>query len=205
MVSSPHKRWARIGAAYFSVATNAAQVPDDPRKSRRTRPQALYVPQAGFDEMAAKQFNLMTEWRLDAPVERVWPLLTSIEEWPLWWRAVSQVELLKAGDANGLGSIHRITWKTALPYHLTFDTRMTRIEPMSIIEGQASGELDGRGLWTLRPEGERTHVRYDWNVEVTKPWMKILAPILRPVFAWNHNIVMGWGEEDIRSRLAATA
>ena len=88
--------------------------------------------EAGFDDMAAKQFNLMTEWRLDAPIERVWPLLTSIEEWPLWWRAVSQVELLKAGDANGLGSIHRITWKTALPYQLTFDTRMTRIEPMSI-------------------------------------------------------------------------
>ena len=94
--------------------------------------------------MAAKQFNL-TEWRLDAPVERV-PLLTSIEEWPLWWRAVSQVELLKAGDVNGLGSIHRITWRTALPYQLTFDTRMTRIEPMSIIEGQASGELDARPL-----------------------------------------------------------
>ncbi len=43
--------------------------------------------------MAAKQFNLMTEWHLDAPVERVWPLLTSIEEWPLWWRAVSQVRV----------------------------------------------------------------------------------------------------------------
>jgi len=94
--------------------------------------------EAGFDDMAAKQFNLMTEWRLDAPVERVWPLLTSIEEWPLWWRAVSQVELLKAGDANGLGSIHRITWKTALPYQLTFDTRMTRIEPMSIITKSGS-------------------------------------------------------------------
>jgi len=26
--------------------------------------------EAGFGEMAAKQFNLMTEWRLDAPVER---------------------------------------------------------------------------------------------------------------------------------------
>jgi uncharacterized protein YndB with AHSA1/START domain len=88
--------------------------------------------------MAAKQFNLITEWRLDAPFERVWPLLTSIEEWPLWWRAVSQVELLKAGDANGLGSIHRITWKTALPYQLTFDTRMTRIEPMSIITKSGS-------------------------------------------------------------------
>jgi hypothetical protein len=70
--------------------------------------------EAGFDDVAAKQFNLITEWRLDAPVERVWPLLTSIEEWPLWWRAVSQVELLKAGDANGLGSIHRINLEDGL-------------------------------------------------------------------------------------------
>src|SRR5947209_2062707 len=109
--------------------------------------------------MALKQFNLVTVWNLDAPVERVWHLLTEIETWPQWWRAVSQVELLQSGDANGLGAVHRITWKTALPYQLTFDTRMTRIEPMSIIEGRASGELDGRGLRTLRSEGKRTYVR----------------------------------------------
>ncbi len=154
--------------------------------------------------MAPKQFQLVTEWDLDAPVERVRSLLTNVKEWPLWWRAVSQAELLQRGDANGLGAVHRMTWNTALPYQFTFDSRTTRIEPMSIIEGRASGELDGVGLWTLRPEGARTHVLYDWNVAVTKPWMKALAPILRPVFVWNHNVVMGWGEEDIGARLKAT-
>jgi uncharacterized protein YndB with AHSA1/START domain len=154
--------------------------------------------------MTPKHFKLVTEWNLDASIERVWPLLTRVEEWPLWWRAVRQVELLQKGDANGVGAVHRMTWKTALPYQLTFDMCMTRIEPMSVIEGRASGELDGVGLWTLRPHGAGTHVRYDWNVEVTKPWMRTLAPILRPVFAWNHKVVMGWGEEDIRVRLTAT-
>jgi hypothetical protein len=109
----------------------------------------------------------------------------------------------KRGDTDGVGSVHRITWKTALPYQLTFDIRMDRIDPMSALEGRASGELDGVGLWTLRPRGAGTYVRYDWKVEVTKPWMKVFAPLLRPVFAWNHNIVMGWGEEDIRFRLKA--
>ena len=47
--------------------------------------------------MAPKHFNLVTEWDLDAPVERVWPLLTKVEEWPLWWRAVRQVELREKG------------------------------------------------------------------------------------------------------------
>jgi hypothetical protein len=151
--------------------------------------------------MAAKQFHLITEWDLDAPVERVWPLLKLVEEWPSWWRAVRRVEGLQKGDENGLGAVHRMTWRTALPYQLTFDMRIDRIDPMSALEGRAFGELDGVGLWTLRPRGAGAYVRYDWNVEVTKPWMKALAPILRPVFAWNHNVVMGWGEEDIRSCL----
>jgi hypothetical protein len=40
-------------------------------------------------------------------------------------------------------------------------------------------------------------------VEVTKPWMRALAPLLRPVFTWNHGKVMGWGYEGLRRELAA--
>ena len=40
-------------------------------------------------------------------------------------------------------------------------------------------------------------------VEVTKPWQRALAPLLRPVFAWNHNTVMGWGQGGLARRLAA--
>ena len=49
--------------------------------------------------------------------------------------------------------------------------------------------------------GEATSVRYDWRVDLGKAWMRALAPVLRPAFAWNHNVVMGWGEADLRKRL----
>ncbi len=152
--------------------------------------------------MAAQDFHLVTEWRLDAPVERVWEVLTTPEDWPSWWKAVRKVELLQRGDDDGVGSLRRMTWRTALPYSLAFDMRMTRIAPMTLIEGEASGELDGTGRWTIRADGHVTHVRYDWIVRVTKPWMRLFAPILRPVFTWNHHIVMGWGLEGIRRRLS---
>ena len=74
---------------------------------------------------------------------------------------------------------------------------------MTLIEGRAEGELDGLGRWTLTPDGARTHVRYDWIVEVTKPWMRLAAPLLRPVFAWNHGMVMRWGYEGLTRKLAA--
>jgi hypothetical protein len=39
-------------------------------------------------------------------------------------------------------------------------------------------------------------------VEVTQPWMRFVAPIARPVFAWNHGVVMRWGHEGLARRLA---
>ena len=155
--------------------------------------------------MAASAFHLVTEWQLEAPLERIWALLTAVDDWPSWWRAVKRVELLEPGDEDGVGALRRMTWKTALPYSLTFDMRSTKVEPMRRIEGRASGELAGVGIWTLRPDASGTAVRYDWTIEVTKPWMRLSAPLLRPVFTWNHNAVMAWGHDDIRRRLAQTA
>jgi hypothetical protein len=123
-------------------------------------------------------------------------------EWPSWWRAVARVEHISNGDANGIGAMRRMTWRTALPYTLTFAMRTTRIEPMSLIEGRAEGELAGLGRWTLTPNASRTDVRYEWTVEVTKPWQRLIAPLARPVFTWNHNVVMGWGYEGLARKLA---
>jgi hypothetical protein len=155
--------------------------------------------------VAATRFELVSEWRFDTPVERIWAELVTPDRWPQWWRAVKAVKLVADGDRDGIGAVRRFTWRTALPYTLSFDMMATRIEPMRVLEGRARGELDGIGLWTLTPAGPGTHVRYDWNIDITRPWQVVLAPLLRPVFAWNHNVVMGWGYEDLKTRLIKTA
>ena len=151
--------------------------------------------------MAAQRFDLVTHWHLAAPLEPVWVSLVQTEEWPGWWRAVKRVRLVDPGGPDGVGAVREFTWGTALPYTITFKMTATKVEPMTLLEGEARGELDGTGRWTLTEEDGGTHVRYDWQVELTKPWQRALAPVLRPVFAWNHNVVMGWGEEGIRKRL----
>jgi carbon monoxide dehydrogenase subunit G len=155
--------------------------------------------------MPVTRFELTSEWRLDAPLERVWAELIAPEKWPDWWRAVKKVETVSKGDANGIGAVRRFTWGTALPYTLSFNMTATRIEPMTLIEGQARGELDGIGRWTLARDGAGTRVQYDWLVDITNPWQVALAPILRPVFAWNHRVVMGWGYDALTARLKETA
>lgn len=44
------------------------------------------------------------------------------------------VELLD-GDDRGIGGLHRYTWKTRLPYRLTFDMRTVRVRRPAILEG----------------------------------------------------------------------
>ncbi len=147
-------------------------------------------------------YNFVTRWRFGAPLEAVWDLVFRSEEWPAWWRGVERVEVLEEGDANHVGGVRRYTWKSKLPYRLSFDMRLVRVEPHAVIEGVAFGELTGRGLWTFSSgAGETTDVRYDWHVETTKPWMNLLAPLAKPIFKWNHNVVMGWGEEGLAKRL----
>jgi uncharacterized protein YndB with AHSA1/START domain len=157
--------------------------------------------------MALTHFRLTTQWTLRAAPAAVWDALAAPETWPAWWRAVERVALIEPGDADGVGAYRRMTWRTALPYRITFNMRTVRVEPFTLIEGRADGELAGTGLWTLTPTAGThvpyTHVRYDWMVEVTKPWMRLIAPLARPVFAWNHNVVMDWGRQGLERKLVA--
>jgi len=147
-------------------------------------------------------YEFVTIWRVAAPQQQVWNLIFNSEQWPEWWRGVERVEKLRGGDAHHAGARHRYTWKSKLPYRLVFEMETTRVEPPSLIEGRAIGELQGTGRWQLSNDGAITTVRYDWKVETTKPWMNLLAPIAKPFFSWNHNVVMGWGGEGLAKRLS---
>lgn len=148
------------------------------------------------------RYEFVTHWSIPAPLERVWDELMSPEEWPGWWWGVKQVTLLEPGvDKLGTGAVRRYVWRSRLPYRLAFTMQTTKIEPCRLIEGVASGELEGFGRWTLSHEAGQTDVRYDWQVVANKWWMKWLAPVARPLFEWNHDVVMAWGREGLVRRV----
>jgi Polyketide cyclase / dehydrase and lipid transport len=140
---------------------------------------------------------------VEAPRDDVFQAIWDSDRWPSWWRGVESVVTLEEGDDEGVGGLGRYVWKSRLPYRLEFDTRITRVERPHLMEGQATGELAGTGLWRIYEEDGVTAAVYDWNVRTTAPWMNVLAPIARPVFAWNHNVVMSWGAEGL-ARLLGT-
>ena len=148
------------------------------------------------------EYSFRTAWLVRAPREEVFALIWDSETWPQWWRGVESVEKLEEGDAEGVGSLGRYRWRSRLPYTLEFLMRTTRAERPYLMEGHASGELEGTGLWRLFEHEGLTAVVYDWRVRTTRPWMNLLATLARPLLAWNHAVVMAWGEEGLEQRLA---
>ena len=136
----------------------------------------------GGTQKVMADYEFVTNWRFKAPQEKVWDLIFHSDKWPDWWPGVEKVEKVQDGDSNYVGAIHRYTWKSKLPYRLVFEMKTTRVEPISLLEGEAIGELQGIGRWQLSNDGELTTVRYDWKVKTTKPWMNLIAPIARPFF-----------------------
>jgi uncharacterized protein YndB with AHSA1/START domain len=147
-------------------------------------------------------YEFVTIWRFDAPIEQVWDAIKDSENWSEWWKGVLRVEQIKDGDENGIGSIHRSTWKSALPYKLEFKTELIKLEHLKTIEAKAFGELEGVGLWTFTAiSHNETLVRYDWKVRTTKRWMNIFSPIAKPFFKLNHDVIMNWGGEGLAKKL----
>ena len=149
-------------------------------------------------------YEFLTTWCIDAPIERVYETIHDSEAWPEWWKGVLAVEVLEPGRDGGLGELARYSWRSVLPYTLQFDSRVTRVEPPHLLEGHATGELEGVGVWRLFTAPAGTAVLYSWKVRTTKPWMNRWGPLARPAFRWNHDKVMHEGGVGLARRLGAT-
>jgi len=148
-------------------------------------------------------YSFLTTWCVDAPIEPVWELVFEAERYPQWWKGVRKVTALEPGGERGVGALYRLEWRSKLPYSLEFDMRVTRSEPPYLLEAQASGELEGLGIWRLFSSAAGTAAIYSWDVSTSATWMNRLAPIARPAFNWNHDLVMRQGAHGLAERLGA--
>jgi hypothetical protein len=149
------------------------------------------------------EYTFVTHWHIEAPLQKVFDAVFDSLHWPQWWYGAERVEQCEAGDADGIGSVRRYTWKSRLPYRLTFDARAIRIEPPVTLQATASGDLEGVGRWFFSYHGYMTTVRYEWHVRTTKAWMNLLAPVARVLFKKNHDALMQSGAEGLARLLNA--
>jgi Polyketide cyclase / dehydrase and lipid transport len=131
-------------------------------------------------------------------VDEVKAVLADAESLPRWWPSVYlDVRPLREGGDDGVGRALRLHTKGWLPYTLRWDLSIT--EPITDrgFALSAAGDLEGTGRWTFGQDGPEVVITYDWRISATKPLLRRLTWLLRPVFSANHRWAMARGEESL--------
>jgi hypothetical protein len=151
--------------------------------------------------MGLNDYHFITQWRVPGTVGEVRETLSDAASLPRWWPSVYlSVDILEAGDADGLGKRVELFTKGWLPYTLRWGFVTTRVAADGFTL-EPWGDFAGRGIWTFVQDGGDVDVRYDWKIAARKPLLRILSPLLKPVFRANHLWAMARGEESLKLEL----
>lgn len=149
------------------------------------------------------EYRFVTHWRVRAPREEVFAVLTDSKSLTRWWpsvyRAVDQIA--PPSEPDGVGKrlgLHTQGW---LPYRLHWELLVVEHQVPSRLAFVATGDFVGRGVWTLQEDGDATEVKYEWAVRAEKPLLRRLSFLLKPVFAMNHRWAMTRGLTSLKLEL----
>lgn len=141
-----------------------------------------------------------SQWLIEAEYRRAARAVEDVERWNEWWRGLEKLEILQS-RRDHVGSMILGQWRTS-GYRLEIIIEITEHVPEKLLRFKASEDLVGEGSWIIRSKNEhQTEMQITWNVATTKAWMNLLAPILQPVFKWNHHRVMKRGEQGLNEYL----
>jgi hypothetical protein len=149
------------------------------------------------DLVAANDYVFISHWRVPGAIQRAYEILIDIENYPRWWPQVYlHVEPLTALSKNA-GDRVRLLTRGKLPYKIRWEAEVTGTNPPHSFSIRASGDFDGRGIWSLQQQGSDVVLTFDWRLRAEKPLLRRLSFIFKPLFKWNHHWAMARGEEGL--------
>ena len=125
--------------------------------------------------MATHDYHFITTWYVKGKMEEVSEIISNPRELTRRWPSVYlDVNVLEEGDENGLGKVVSLYTKGWLPYTLSWDFRVTNVQPDGFTL-EASGDFDGRGIWTFKQNYAWVNVTYDWKIKAEKPLLRYFS------------------------------
>jgi uncharacterized protein YndB with AHSA1/START domain/quercetin dioxygenase-like cupin family protein len=182
---------------YPGPVDGAAIVRDFGHEGHATRP-SLRLQRAlssALLKLASREYEFVDEWDVAAPREAVFDAISDARSYPQWWKPV-YIDVEADGEPE-VGKESHQHFKGRLPYHLRTRSRITRLEYPHAIAAEVDGDLRGHGEWTLTETATGTHVRFDWRVHADRALLRILTPVLRPAFRWNHAWAIARAQEGL--------
>ena len=153
--------------------------------------------------MTHNEYHFVTRWNVAGTREEVFDVLAEATGLTRWWPSVYlEIERVEPGDLEGVGSVYDLWTKGWLPYTLRWRLTITERSRPDGFSLSAGGDFVGRGVWKLTQQGDRVAIVYDWRIRAEKPLLRLLSPVLKPVFAFNHEWAMARGLESLELELS---
>ncbi|GAA0228632.1 SRPBCC family protein [Saccharothrix mutabilis subsp. mutabilis] len=147
--------------------------------------------------MSLHRYRFRSVWTVDSPPARTFDVLADLGGYPRWWPEVRAARRVGERAAE-------LRCRSVLPYDLVFEAHHNAREPESgLLRADLVGDLEGTASWRVLPEGRSgSRLVYTQEVEVTKPLVRRLALVARPLLKANHAVMMRNGHRGLRGYLA---
>jgi hypothetical protein len=147
-------------------------------------------------------YHFVTRWRVKARAGEVWDIISQAAEYPRWWPSVYlEVREITHGGAGSTGRRFQAHTKGWLPYTLRWEFTITEAISPSRLVIEATGDFNGRGIWSFVQDDDYVDISFDWKLTADKAMLRYLTPVMRPVFEANHRWAMEQGEISLRQEL----
>jgi hypothetical protein len=151
----------------------------------------------------AARYTFRTVFVLAAAPSEVTAAVLAPEPWLAGLGHVRELDRLAAGQAER-GPRYRVRVAAGVPpYRLRFELEAVRVVPGRHLDWRATGDLEGEGSWRLAASEHGTEVVSTARLHTTRWWMNLLAPVARPLFVRNHDLVMRAGVDALAGHLDA--
>jgi hypothetical protein len=148
--------------------------------------------------VSLNDYRFRSLWSVRAATGRVFDALVDLARYPDWWPDIRSVTRIDDDTAE-------VVCQSALPYALTFHLhravedphgRRMRVDMTGDLEGYVQGVVaEHRSVGALLDISQR--------VVVTKPLLRALSPVARPLFRANHALMMRRGQRGFRTYLTS--
>lgn len=152
--------------------------------------------------VSGNDYHFITYWRVPGTCGEVADILGDALALPRWWPSVYlAVEETAPPRTDGTGRRVRLHTKGWLPYTLVWEFEVVESRYPHGFAIAASGDFEGRGVWTIVQNGGAVDISYDWRLRAEKPLLRNLSFLLRPIFEANHRWAMAQGETSLKLEL----
>ncbi len=148
------------------------------------------------------EYSFTDHWRAEGTIEQISNVLLDTGALSRWWPQLMAVDVLEWGGARGEQRTFRSRLKGFLPYQLQVGFQVEMVQFPHQFAVQLLGDLQGQGGGRLRQEGREVAIELYLTISATRPLLRVLSYLMRPLLEAQHNWVMRQGQQGLCREIA---